>query len=125
MSCTFSPRRPLTPFGGGQDNSAGMRAVDKVTRRLNGRRRGASSSSSHHEERVSGLKSCAGLCGCRVDTLCTCVVSGPSQAGEEATIRPLFSCLFIASWYFPQFQLVYGVKKDLVHWDVGTATVLE
>lgn len=99
--------------------------VDKVTRRLNGRRRGASSSGSHHEDRVSGLKSWAGLCGRRGDALCTCVVSGPSRAGGEATIRPLFSRLFTASWYFPQFQLFYGVKKVLVHWAVGTATVPE
>lgn len=116
---------PFNTFRGGQDNTVGIGAVDKVTKRLNGKRRGASSSGSHREERLSGLKSWAGLCGCRVDALWTCVVSGPSRAGGETTIRPLFSRLFSASWYFPHFQLFYGVKKVLVHWDVGTATVPE
>ena len=36
-----------------------------------------------------------------------------------ATMSPLFSCLFTASWYFPQFELVYGAKS--FQWDGETA----
>lgn len=50
-----------------------------------------------------------------VDTLCTCVVrdSLHISALKQATMRPLFSCLFTARGNFPQFELVYGVKMFL------------
>lgn len=53
------------------------------------------------------------MCVCRwnMDTLCTCVVLGSSQGQRGNHNKAFVFWLVYWEWYFPQFQLFYGVKK--------------